>query len=157
MGIANASTALDAEARTLDGLPGGLGGCPFAPWATGNVVFEDLVYLCERKGFATGINLEKLVAVREIAAAFERHETAFRTQLALPILFDFPDIKVALAGQSLTIGKCDDELAPLLNLAVGDPVVEVRRVICDVDEYVLYLTDVTYRIDYVRRKMDLLE
>ncbi len=69
MGIANAAAALDAGARILDGSLGGLGGCPFAPGATGNVVFEDLVYLCERKGFATGIDIDKLVAVRDIAAA----------------------------------------------------------------------------------------
>lgn len=67
MGIANASAALDAGVRVLDGALAGLGGCPFAPGATGNVVFEDLVYLCERKGFATGIDPEKLNAVREIA------------------------------------------------------------------------------------------
>ena len=66
MGIANASAALDAGARILDGSLGGLGGCPFAPGATGNVVFEDLVFLCESKGFATGIDIEKLIAVRSI-------------------------------------------------------------------------------------------
>ena len=66
MGIANASAALDAGARVLDGSLGGLGGCPFAPGATGNVVFEDLVFLCEGKGFATGIDIEKLIAVRSI-------------------------------------------------------------------------------------------
>jgi hydroxymethylglutaryl-CoA lyase len=66
MGIANAAAALDAGARILDGSLGGLGGCPFAPGATGNVVFEDLVFLCESKGFATGIDVEKLVAVRAI-------------------------------------------------------------------------------------------
>jgi len=66
MGIANASSALDAGARVLDGSLGGLGGCPFAPGATGNVVFEDLVFLCESKGFATGIDIERLVAVRAI-------------------------------------------------------------------------------------------
>ena len=66
MGIANASAALDNGARILDGSLGGLGGCPFAPGATGNVVFEDLVFLCESKGFATGIDIEKLVAVRSI-------------------------------------------------------------------------------------------
>ena len=66
MGIANASAALDAGARILDGSLGGLGGCPFAPGATGNVVFEDLVFLCESKGFATGIDIGKLVAVRAI-------------------------------------------------------------------------------------------
>ncbi|MCT8974702.1 hydroxymethylglutaryl-CoA lyase [Microbaculum marinisediminis] len=66
MGIANASAALDAGARVLDGSLGGLGGCPFAPGATGNVVFEDLVYLCETKGMRTGIDIERLTAVREI-------------------------------------------------------------------------------------------
>jgi hydroxymethylglutaryl-CoA lyase len=66
MGIANAAAALDAGARVLDGSLGGLGGCPFAPGATGNVVFEDLVFLCESKGFATGIDIDRLVAVRSI-------------------------------------------------------------------------------------------
>lgn len=66
MGIANASAAIDEGARILDGSLGGLGGCPFAPGATGNVVFEDLVFLCESKGFVTGIDIEKLVAVRAI-------------------------------------------------------------------------------------------
>ena len=66
MGIANASAALDAGARVLDGSLGGLGGCPFAPGATGNVVFEDLVFLCESKGFPTGIDIDRLIAVRSI-------------------------------------------------------------------------------------------
>jgi len=66
MAIANASAALDEGARVLDGSLGGLGGCPFAPGATGNVVMEDLVFLCESKGFATGIDIEKLIAVRSI-------------------------------------------------------------------------------------------
>jgi hydroxymethylglutaryl-CoA lyase len=66
MGIANAAAALDAGARILDGSLGGLGGCPFAPGATGNVVFEDLVFLCESKGFATGIDIDRLIAVRTI-------------------------------------------------------------------------------------------
>ena len=66
MGIVNASAALDEGVRILDGSLGGLGGCPFAPGATGNVVFEDLVFLCESKGFATGIDLDRLIAVRKI-------------------------------------------------------------------------------------------
>jgi hydroxymethylglutaryl-CoA lyase len=69
MGIANASAALDAGARVLDGSLGGLGGCPFAPGATGNVVFEDLVFLCESRGFLTGIDIDKLIAVRAILRA----------------------------------------------------------------------------------------
>ena len=51
MGIANASAALDAGARVLDGSLGGLGGCPFAPGATGNVVFEDLGVPVREQGF----------------------------------------------------------------------------------------------------------
>jgi hydroxymethylglutaryl-CoA lyase len=77
MGIANASAALDAGARILDGSLGGLGGCPFAPGATGNVVFEDLAFLCESKGFATGIDIEKLIAVRSILRAEMPDETLY--------------------------------------------------------------------------------
>lgn len=69
MGIANASAALDAGIRVVDGSLAGLGGCSFAPGAAGNLVFEDLVFLCERKGFETGVDLEKLISVREIAAS----------------------------------------------------------------------------------------
>jgi len=77
MGIANASAALDAGARILDGSLGGLGGCPFAPGATGNVVFEDLAFLCESKGFATGIDIERLVAVRGILRSEMPGETLY--------------------------------------------------------------------------------
>src|SRR5947209_13172173 len=77
MGIANASAALDAGARILDGSLGGLGGCPFAPGATGNVVFEDLVFLCESKGFATCIDVERLVAVRAILGEAMPNETLY--------------------------------------------------------------------------------
>lgn len=81
MGVANAAAALDEGVRILDGSLAGLGGCPFAPGATGNVVFEDLVFLCERKGFATGIDLDALVAVREIAAS-EMPDEPFHGALA---------------------------------------------------------------------------
>lgn len=67
MGIANAAAALSAGASVLDGSLGGLGGCPHAPGASGNVVFEDLVFLCERMGFATGIDLQALAHAREVA------------------------------------------------------------------------------------------
>ncbi len=67
LGLANASAALDAGADILDASLGGLGGCPFAPGATGNIVFEDLVFLCETKGFDTGIDPDALRSAREIA------------------------------------------------------------------------------------------
>ena len=65
-GLANAYAGVEAGVDVLDASVGGIGGCPFAPGATGNVVFEDLAFLCESKGFATGIDIEKLVAVRGI-------------------------------------------------------------------------------------------
>lgn len=66
MAIANAAAALDNGATLLDGALGGLGGCPFAPGATGNVVFEDLAFLCESMGYETGIDIDGLVKVREV-------------------------------------------------------------------------------------------
>lgn len=68
MGIANAAAALDAGCRVLDASLAGLGGCPFAPGATGNVVLEDLIYLAETKGFDTGIDVEKIIEIRALLA-----------------------------------------------------------------------------------------
>jgi isopropylmalate/homocitrate/citramalate synthase len=62
-GVANAWAALEAGASVLDGSVGGLGGCPFAPRATGNVATEDVVYLLAREGVETGIDLDALIAV----------------------------------------------------------------------------------------------
>ena len=64
-GYANAIAALEAGASALDASVGGLGGCPFAPNATGNIATEDLVYALERDGVETGIDLGALVAVSE--------------------------------------------------------------------------------------------
>lgn len=61
-GYANAVAGLEAGAATLDCSVGGLGGCPFAPGATGNVATEDLVYMLERDGVATGVDLDELIA-----------------------------------------------------------------------------------------------
>lgn len=66
LGLANAAAAIGQGARVIDASLGGLGGCPAAPNATGNIVMEDLVYLCETGGFETGVNLEKLIAVRDV-------------------------------------------------------------------------------------------
>ncbi len=61
-GVANAWAAWRAGARVVDASLGGLGGCPFAPKATGNTATEDIVYLFERSGICTGLDLEKLIA-----------------------------------------------------------------------------------------------
>jgi len=66
LGLANALAALDCGLTTLDASLGGLGGCPFAPGASGNIVTEDLVFMLESMGISTGIDLERLIAARDI-------------------------------------------------------------------------------------------
>ena len=61
-GLANVWAALGAGATIVDASIGGLGGCPFAPGAAGNVATEDVVYMLERAGIATGLNLSRLIA-----------------------------------------------------------------------------------------------
>jgi len=60
-GIANACAALAAGVATLDASIGGIGGCPFAPAATGNIATEDLLYLLQRSGIETGVSLDALI------------------------------------------------------------------------------------------------
>jgi hydroxymethylglutaryl-CoA lyase/(R)-citramalyl-CoA lyase len=64
-GYANAVAALEAGATVLDASVGGLGGCPFAPRATGNIATEDLVYLLEGDGIETGVDLDALVEISQ--------------------------------------------------------------------------------------------
>jgi isopropylmalate/homocitrate/citramalate synthase len=64
-GYANALAAVEAGATILDASVGGLGGCPYAPKATGNIATEDLVYLLEGEGIETGVDLDALVGVSE--------------------------------------------------------------------------------------------
>jgi hydroxymethylglutaryl-CoA lyase len=65
LGLANCLAAYDVGVRTFDSSLAGLGGCPYAPGASGNVVTEDLVFMFEAMGVATGIDLEQLIAARE--------------------------------------------------------------------------------------------
>jgi hydroxymethylglutaryl-CoA lyase len=61
-GLANVWAAIEAGAATIDASIGGLGGCPFAPGAAGNVASEDVIYMLDRAGITTGIDLNKLIA-----------------------------------------------------------------------------------------------
>jgi hydroxymethylglutaryl-CoA lyase len=69
LGLANALAGLEEGITTLDASLGGLGGCPFAPGASGNIVTEDLVFMLHAMGIKTGINLPKLIKIRDIVAA----------------------------------------------------------------------------------------
>jgi hydroxymethylglutaryl-CoA lyase len=74
MGLANALAALDAGVDRFDASLGGLGGCPFAPGATGNVCTEDLVHMLEAMGYLTGVDLDALLLVAEDLPALVGHE-----------------------------------------------------------------------------------
>jgi len=65
-GLANVVAALDVGVTTFDSSQAGLGGCPYAPGASGNIVTEDLVYLLESMGLRTGVDLDALIAAREV-------------------------------------------------------------------------------------------
>ncbi|WP_417426789.1 hydroxymethylglutaryl-CoA lyase [Hoeflea sp.] len=64
LGLANVTAAVEAGVRAFDASIGGLGGCPFAPGASGNIDTEDTVFLLEQLGLATGVDIEALVALR---------------------------------------------------------------------------------------------
>jgi hydroxymethylglutaryl-CoA lyase len=61
MGLANTMAALEAGIRSFDSSLGGLGGCPFAPGASGNVATEDLAFMLDAMGFETGVDLDALI------------------------------------------------------------------------------------------------
>jgi len=64
-GFVNAYAAFEAGASVIDASIGGIGGCPFAPRATGNIATEDLAYMCHGEGIETGIDLDELIRVSE--------------------------------------------------------------------------------------------
>lgn len=90
LGLANVMAGLEEGITTFDASLGGLGGCPFAPGASGNIVTEDLVFMLEAMGIDTGIDLDKLLKVREIIAASLPEEPlyGFTPDAGLPLGFE---------------------------------------------------------------------
>jgi hydroxymethylglutaryl-CoA lyase len=101
LGLANALAGLEVGITTLDASLGGLGGCPFAPGASGNIVTEDLVFMLEAMGLKTGIDLERLIDVRRQLPGWLPKEEAygFLSEAGLPLGFAAPPSK-ALATTS---------------------------------------------------------
>jgi hydroxymethylglutaryl-CoA lyase len=90
LGLANALAGLEEGITTLDASLAGLGGCPFAPGASGNIVTEDLVFMLQAMGYETGIDLAKLLEVRRILAETLPGEPlyGFTPDAGLPLGFD---------------------------------------------------------------------
>ncbi|WP_244817162.1 hydroxymethylglutaryl-CoA lyase [Caballeronia sp. Lep1P3] len=74
LGLANVLAAYGAGARRFDAALGGLGGCPFAPGASGNICTEDVVNMCDEMGIPTGIDLQRLIALSRTLPALVGHE-----------------------------------------------------------------------------------
>lgn len=98
LGLANALAAFDEGISTFDASLGGLGGCPTAPGASGNIVTEDLVFMFEAMGVATGIDLDRLMACRAIVAAGLPDEDlyGFTPRAGLPLGFEPRKASVAV-------------------------------------------------------------
>jgi hydroxymethylglutaryl-CoA lyase len=89
LGLANVMAGLDVGITTFDSSLGGLGGCPFAPGASGNIVTEDLVFMLEAIGLRTGIDLDRLLTVRDVLRAAIPQEPlyGFTPDAGLPLGF----------------------------------------------------------------------
>jgi hydroxymethylglutaryl-CoA lyase len=89
LGLANVLAGLEEGITSFDASLGGIGGCPFAPGASGNIVTEDLVFMLQSMGYETGIDLAKLMKVRAIVAAALPGEPlyGFTADAGLPIGF----------------------------------------------------------------------
>ncbi|WP_174302191.1 hydroxymethylglutaryl-CoA lyase [Caulobacter sp. S45] len=101
LGLANALAGLEVGITTLDASLGGLGGCPFAPGASGNIVTEDLVFMLQAMGLKTGIDLERLVEVRRRLADWLPGEAAygFLADTGPPLGFAAPEGESARPGE----------------------------------------------------------
>jgi len=90
LGMANNLAAYDVGVRTFDASLGGLGGCPYAPGASGNVVTEDLVFMFEAMGIDTGINIAKLIGPREPLKAGVPQEAVYGmvAEAGVPLTFE---------------------------------------------------------------------
>jgi hydroxymethylglutaryl-CoA lyase len=100
LGLANALAGLEVGVTTLDASLGGLGGCPFAPGASGNIVTEDLVFMLQAMGLTTGIDLERLIEVRRQLPEWLPQEEShgFMSQAGLPLGF-MPEARPTEAGR----------------------------------------------------------
>ncbi|MEM1230223.1 MAG: hydroxymethylglutaryl-CoA lyase [Pseudomonadota bacterium] len=104
-GLANVMAALELGMKTIDASLGGIGGCPFAPGASGNIVTEDLVFLLEAMGLNTGIDIDALLACRaQVQAALPGEAMyGFTPDAGLPK--DFRYAREQRAGKPLPAGR----------------------------------------------------
>lgn len=98
LGLANVTAAIEAGVRAFDAATGGLGGCPFAPGASGNINLEDTVYLAESLGFATGIDIDALLEMRRVIESWLPGERFVGTVARTGLPKTFTKIATARSG-----------------------------------------------------------
>jgi hydroxymethylglutaryl-CoA lyase len=106
MGLANALAAIEAGINRFDASLGGLGGCPYAPGASGNICTEDLVHMLEAIGYETGVDLEELIAIARELPAMVGHDVPGQVVKAGPSTrrYRAPEWISSGAGQSRLSG-----------------------------------------------------
>lgn len=87
---------------------------------------------------------------------FRKARDRFRSEAVLPVLFSLPGLKIDKARQTMHITKADVEVAGLLGVPVGEPMAQVRRVLRDANDTVIYVADVNYLGEYIHLDMDLI-
>jgi hydroxymethylglutaryl-CoA lyase len=102
LGLANVLAGFQAGARRFDASLGGLGGCPFAPGATGNICTEDLVHMCHAMGIPTGIDLDRLLALSRSLPALLGHDEPGQVAKAGPVW----ELHPAPASAKAASGAC---------------------------------------------------
>lgn len=86
---------------------------------------------------------------------FRMAEPEFRNEAVLPVLYALPDVEIGRARQTMHISKADIETANLLEIPIGEPMAEVRRILTTPDNKVIYLAEVSYQGSYIHLDMDL--
>ncbi|MCY1390009.1 Hydroxymethylglutaryl-CoA lyase YngG [compost metagenome] len=111
MGLANALAALEAGVDRFDASLGGLGGCPFAPGASGNVCTEDLVHMFEAMGYDTGVDLDALLVLARGLPELVGHDVPGQVAKAGPWTRRYP-VPESLGAQAGVTGPCGATLEP---------------------------------------------
>lgn len=114
-------------------------------------------YHCLRRVHASERQATSVISAYLDERVFKIAPKRFRKELIIPVLMDLKQVKIGSARQILSIGTAGVEAAKALNIAASAPVAGVRRVFCDPEGTVIYLGELTYRGDFIRVEMDLLE
>lgn len=126
------------------------------PKLTPNEGSEAADYHFLHRTHATRGRLNSVISAYIDESIFKLAPKRFRKELIIPVLMSLDGISIGSAKQTLTISTAGIETSKALGIAISAPVAELRRVICDTNNTVIYVGELTYRGDFIRLEMDLL-